>query len=115
MPEDAPYPNRLRELRLAAFLTRQQLADKTVVLAEEEPNSYSAVPVRRFERLERGEMRPRIRSAAAIAKALEMDPTEVFPLGPDDGIRNKEGKTTIPPNRRVRGKSPQGQNLEKDL
>lgn len=105
MPGEAPYPNKLRELRLAAFLTRQQLADKTAVLAELEPSSYSSVPARRFERLERGEMRPRIRSAAAIAKALEMDPTEVFPLGPDDGIRNSIGKTRIPPKRKPRGAS----------
>lgn len=103
--ESAPYPNKLRELRLAAFLTRLQLAAKTALLAEGEPNAYNAVSARSLERLERGETKPRIKTAAALSKVLERNPWDVFPLGPDNGIRNSAGNTVIPIGRKVRGKA----------
>ena len=100
-----PYPNKLRERRLAAFLTRAQLADKTAKLAEAESEAYNSVSARSLERLERGETKPRIKTAASLAKALEVSPQELFPLGPDHGIRNPGGKTSIPATRPKRGQA----------
>ena len=105
MSESAPpYPNRVREFRVAAFLSREALHERTSVLEQEDKASYAAISARTLERLERGETRPRIRTAAAIAKVLGISPTELFPLGPDDGLRNPQGHTTIPSSRPPRGK-----------
>lgn len=105
MPEDASYPNCVRELRQAAFLTREALAVRVAALAEENSAEYATVSVSSLERLERGGSRPRARVAAAIAKALGAEPADVFPMGADDGIRNPEGTTRIPVNRPPRGKA----------
>jgi transcriptional regulator with XRE-family HTH domain len=104
VPEDnSPHPNHLRAFRLKAFLTRVQLAGLTMTLKTENPDAYSSVSSRSLERLERGETRPRIKIAAVLAKALGIDPSELFPLGPDDGIRNPEGRTSISLRRSKRG------------
>ena len=96
---DAPFPNRLRELRLAAFQTRESVAAQTAALAAENPLAYGTVSARTLERLESGGCRPRIRIAAAIAVVFSVNPNDVFPLGPDDGIRNPQGNTRIAPDR----------------
>ena len=103
MPADAPYPNRVRELRLAAFMTRDQLAAGTAALAAEDAAAFASVTARSLEALEQGRTRPRLRTAAAIAKALEADAAHVFPHGPDDGMRNPSGNTRVPPARPARG------------
>ena len=106
MPSDkSQYHNRLRELRLAAFLTKTQLADLTLSLAVDDPATYSKVSARTLDYLERGESRPRIKVAKSLARALNLDAIEVFPLGPDDGVRNRDGATRIPHNRPRRGRA----------
>lgn len=102
---DGLYPNRVREFRLALFLTRSQFAGICLQLAEANPEAYTPVSGRGLERIERGEVRPRVRSAATIAKALNLPPALVFPLGADDGVRNPHGNTRVPEGRPPRGKS----------
>lgn len=103
MPEDALFPNRIRELRLAASMTRERLAAATAALAAEDPVAYSSVTARSLEALEQGRTRPRVRTAAALAKALGSEAADVFPHGPDDGMRNPVGNTRVPPARSPRG------------
>ena len=102
---DAPYPNNLRAKRLAAFFTREQLAAKTAELGLLDSVKFTPVSARSLERLERGEHRPKIRTAASLAKALDVEPTLLFPLGPDHGKHNADGNTRVPENRRLRGKA----------
>lgn len=96
---DAPFPNRVRELRLARLMTREALSEATKALEASDSAAYGSVSARTLERIETGKARPRVRPAAAIAKALEAEPGEVFPHGPDDGLRNPSGTTRIPPDR----------------
>ena len=98
------YPNGLREARVAALLTRRQLAERCAILAAGSPDNFVPVTVRGLENLERGVNRPRIRTAATLAKALEVNHTHLFPGGVDAGIRNPTGRTMIPPDRPKRGK-----------
>ena len=99
MAEEKPYPNGIREGRVSLLVTRERLAELTAELANAEPKLYSPISARSLERLERGETRPRLRVAAALARALEADPAALFPHGPDDAIRNPKGNTRIPPDR----------------
>ena len=105
MPEVPPYPNYLRAFRLRAFFTREQLAAKTVELGLQDAAKFTQVSARSLERLERGETRPKIRVATSLAAVLEVTPSEIFPLGPDDGLHNPDGKTRIPSDRPSRGKA----------
>ena len=49
---DAPSPNLLRELRLAAFLTREQVAARTLELEVADALAYCLVSAWSLERLE---------------------------------------------------------------
>lgn len=102
---EPPFPNRLRELRLRALVTREELAARTKKLEDENPAAYGAVSARSLERIEAGGSRPRLRVAAALAAAIGAEPSDLFPHGADDGVRNPEGKTRIPEGRPPRGKA----------
>ena len=104
MAEGKPYPNGIREGRTLRLITRDRLADLTAELAAAEPSLFSSISARSLERLERGETRPRLRVAAALAKALDADPAALFPHGPDDAVRNPKGNTRIPPDRPAPGR-----------
>jgi DNA-binding XRE family transcriptional regulator len=66
---------------------------------------YAAVSARSLERLERGQVRPQARTAHALAKALEIAVSDLFPLGVSDQVQNPEGVTRIPERRPPRGKA----------
>lgn len=106
MAEGKPYPNGIREGRTLRLITRERLADLTAELAVTEPKLFASISARSLERLERGETRPRLRVAAALAKALDIDPATLFPHGPDDAVRNPRGNTRIAPDRPAPGRPP---------
>lgn len=96
MDGDQPFPNKLREARQDAFLTREELAERAS--APDQP-----VNARSLERLERGEVRPRPATARALAQFFGIEPKLLFPMGMDDGVRNPMGNTSIPVHRPPRG------------
>jgi transcriptional regulator with XRE-family HTH domain len=75
------YPNNLMVERKRQFLTRAGLAALTEDVAKQDPVRFLQISARSLDRLERGECRPLARTAASLAKALEVDPNEIFPLG----------------------------------
>lgn len=91
--EPAPYPNNLRNKREEAVLTRGQLAALTARAAKVDEVLYIAVSERSLERLERGDVQPRMRTAKALAKALGCEVKTLFPNGVANQNRNPQGRS----------------------
>lgn len=81
------FPNELRKHRLRACLSRELLADITARLGACESHRYVAVSVATIKALELGWSKPRVRTAATLAKALEISPSAIFTSGFDDSVR----------------------------
>ena len=75
------YPNLLRDKRESAPLTRVQLADLSAEKLALDPKKYSAISVRGLERLEGGEVQPRMKTAVTMAEILGVPINELFPHG----------------------------------
>lgn len=106
MPPEAPlFPNRLRDVReQERMITREALKAMCERLHDEDPLLYSKVSIQGLRNLELGLVRPRARTATALAKALGAEIRELFPLGLDDPRRNPDGATRIPTDRRKGGR-----------
>jgi transcriptional regulator with XRE-family HTH domain len=83
--DQAPsHPNRLRALREAQGLTREQLAARVADLARENGPEFRVISLSALRSLELGLSRPRAATAGALAKALGRSAADVFPSGMDD-------------------------------
>ena len=98
------FPNRLREKREAAMMTRAQVALRCKQLAAEDATRYIPVSSSAIRDLETGKRRPRPSTAATLAAALQADAHLLFPCGFDPLIRNPSGNTRIPADRRKGGR-----------
>lgn len=88
MPElSALFPNKLREARENASLTRKRLAALCARLADEDAVRYTAVGQSTIQHLERGLAQPRASTAATLAVVLESSVAELFPQGID--VKNR--------------------------
>lgn len=85
-------------------MTRAALSSICERLYDQEPLLYSKVSLTTLRNLELGQVRPRARTAAVIAKALGSEPPDLFPLGTDDPRRNPAGNTKITPGRQKGGR-----------
>ncbi len=88
-----PWPNRLREYRDAAYITRAQLSLKCSRLAEQDETRFVPVSLGAIRHLESGSTRPRRSTAATVSAALNVRAEEMFPNGFDDPVRNPHGHT----------------------
>ncbi len=87
-----PYPTNLRRVREEqAMITRAQLMARCGQLAAQDETKYVTVGKTTLHDLEAGLRRPRPNTAATLAAALETDPKELFPFGPDTTIPNPKG------------------------
>lgn len=88
MPEaSVQFPNRLRETRENASLTRRRLAALCARVADEDAVRYTAVGQSTIQHLERGLAQPRASTAATLAIVLETSVTDLFPHGID--VKNR--------------------------
>lgn len=92
--EIAPqYPNNLRLIRQTqAMISRSQLVQKCMNLFNEDKTKYVKVGMTTLHDLEAGIRRPRLNTAATIARALSVPADELFPAGYDDPNRNPQGR-----------------------
>jgi len=75
------HPNKLRECRVAAVLSREQLAALTTRAAEQDPILFAPISPRSLERLERGEVRPHPSTARTLAHVLLQEVADLFASG----------------------------------
>ena len=100
-----PHPNNLRQEREhQAMISRVILAARCKKLAEQDELRYAAVTVAAIRTLEAGRSRPRRMTAATLSAALDVPVEKLFPRGLDDPIRNPDGNTRIPTDRRRGGR-----------
>ena len=90
------FPNGVRRRREEALLTRGQLAELSTRAVETDPILYAAISVRSLERLERGEVQPRSRTAVTVAYVLGRSVSDLFPEGVADFNRNPGGRNSPP-------------------
>jgi transcriptional regulator with XRE-family HTH domain len=92
---EAPFPNKLREFRETAGLTREGLKGLCDNLGQNDPLRYKSISLTTLRNLELGQNRPKIRTANTISKAIEQSVSVLFPLGLDDPLKNPLGNTSI--------------------
>ncbi len=90
-----PFPNKLRETREAAGLTREGLKGICDNLGQSDPLRYKSISLTTLRNLELSQNKPKIRTANTISKALEQPVATLFPLGLDDPLKNPLGNTSI--------------------
>ena len=86
------------------MISRVIVAARCKKLAEQDDMRYVAVTVAAIRTLEAGRSRPRRMTAATLAAALDVPVEVLFPRGLDDPIRNPDGNTRIPADRRRGGR-----------
>lgn len=86
----------MKAYREAAYLTKGQLAELLARAAESDPTRYTSVSVRNLERLERGDIQPRAKTAVSIAYVLKVGVAELFPNGLASFNNNPAGITRRP-------------------
>lgn len=82
------YPNRLREFRERALLTRVEFAKKSELLAAGDPHTHRFISHETLRNLEGGFTRPRLSTARTIAAVLGVPAELLFPAGFDSGNRH---------------------------
>ena len=82
------YPCRLRDVREAKMLTREQLSSLTARIAEADPVLYRFVTYETLRNLEAGFVRPRLTTARTLSEVLGLPADEIFPEGIDSGARH---------------------------
>lgn len=93
------FPNNLRSIREAQYLTRNDLVIKSANLAAQDGTTYTQMGASALRDLELGLRRPRRATARTLAKVLDKTIEELFPSGIDDLLRNPRGRTRIPSDR----------------
>lgn len=88
------YPNGVREAREAMCLTRRQLSELTRRMEAVDPVLNAGISEEGIKALEAGWSKPRLRTMATLARVLGKAPTALFPMGADNGARNREGLPT---------------------
>ncbi|HEY3782382.1 MAG TPA: helix-turn-helix transcriptional regulator [Fimbriimonadaceae bacterium] len=78
-----PYPNKLRDHREGANLTRRQLSALCTRLADQDNVLHTGVSIPTIQKLERGLAQPRSSTARTISEALKADVQAVFTAGID--------------------------------
>lgn len=82
------YPNRLREFRERALLTRLEFAHKSELLATSEPSTHRFISHETLRNLEGGFTKPRLSTARTISAVLGVPAEVIFPGGFDSGNRH---------------------------
>ena len=98
------YRNKLREARVGAKLTRDQLLRRCRTLHDEDHERFVSLGLTTLKQIEAGSVRPRLKRAVTLAAALGATVEDLFPLGWDDTARNPEGRTRVPDDPQKRGR-----------
>jgi len=88
------YPNKLRQARIAATLTQNEVIERIKTLAKNDPDQFITLSLSALKRLESGKRRPRFRTARTFCELYHESIEELFPEGLDVP-RNPSGKAKV--------------------